>query len=1120
MARERSGPARTPAITRRVASSAARRSAAPTNAQALRQRAGIEGAQALLARASAPLPAQVSMRTPVSLQGAHVSHPSDPAEHEARETGRRVVHMGELVQRADVRHDEDGGKHKIQRAVLPARPAPPASTPPAPPVAAAAGTSGAPLPAGVRGFMEARFGANFGQVRIHTDDDAARRSASLDAHAFTVGPHVYFGRDRFRPDNEQGRELIAHELTHTIQQGAASQRRDKPGVAARASTHVQRDLIEIPDPRKYFAEKAANIPGFTMLTVVIGVNPISGAHVERSAGNILKGAIELIPGGAVITDAMNRHGVFASASVWVQEQFDAIKDIAGSVSQDIDGFLHQFKLTDLTDPGDLWNRARGIVDRPIARITAFAIALKDGIVGLIKDAILRPIADFARTTDGYPLLCAVMGKDPITGESVEQDPESLLGAFMKFIGEEEIWDNMQKAKAVPRAFAWFKGAIAALKGFISEIPGLFVQAFHALEVADIILIPRAFAKLAGVFGGFAGRFVTWGATAVWNLLEIVFDSVSPGALSYIKRTGAALRKILRDPLPFVGNLIKAAKEGFLNFAEHFLDHLKAGLIDWLTGSLPGIYIPRAFTLIEIAKFALSVLGLSWANIRQKLVKATSETFVKGLEKGFDIVVALVRDGPVAAWDKIKEQLADLKETVIGGIQDFVVDMVVKRAIPKLIAIFIPGAGFISAIISIYDTVMVFVNKLKSIAQLVASFVDSIINIANGNIGAAVARVEGALASGLSLAINFLAGFAGLGKVADKVMGVFNKVRAPFDKALDWLVGWIAKAANWVKKGAASAVAVGKKVVGKLFNWLAVKTGFKDDKGKSHSILVEEKGAHPYLAIASTVMPARAFLDAFVKSKGVGFETANKTQIDEVKAAIADAEKTLAQIDAKVAKGRPLESPEIDKLQNELLKKNVVVGERLSTLMGRAELNIKDIRERYLLEGLTGTYGSMPKPKGDNFTADHQPQAAVLIAAYEFGYFDEKGQLFTRKENRAKQGYAINLHKIRHMAGATFGGKGTKTKEDFNRKVAPLASGKKKQEQRDAVVTVLRQELTRDVDVMQGVANPDSAFWTDLSDKKQSGLDEADSKTLIGEVSKRIIAGENQIKNQDIDSLSK
>jgi hypothetical protein len=177
-------------------------------------------------------------------------------------------------------------------------------------------------------------------------------------------------------------------------------------------------------------------------------------------------------------------------------------------------------------------------------------------------------------------------------------------------------------------------------------------------------------------------------------------------------------------------------------------------------------------------------------VRAKLVKAVGETVVQALEIGFDIVVTLVTQGPAAAWDKIKEHLTNLKDMVIGGITDFVIDLVVKKAIPKLVAMFIPGAGFIAAILSIYDTVMVFVNKLAKIVQVITAFINSIVAIAAGQIGAAASKVEGILAGLLALAINFLAGFAGLGKVTDKVMGVINKVRGYIDKALDKLIGWI------------------------------------------------------------------------------------------------------------------------------------------------------------------------------------------------------------------------------------------------------------------------------------------------------------------------------------------
>src|SRR5207249_5703032 len=153
---------------------------------------------------------------------------------------------------------------------------------------------------------------------------------------------------------------------------------------------------------------------------------------------------------------------------------------------------------------------------------------------------------------------------------------------------------------------------------------------------DIILVPRAFAKLAAVFGGFIVNFITWAGNALWTLLELIFEVVSPAALKYIKKTGAALKSILKNPLPFVGNLVKAAKLGFTNFADHFGAHLKAGLIDWLTGSLPGVYIPKAFAIGEIVKFVFSVLGLSWQNVRVKLVKVVGETAVKAMEVGFSI----------------------------------------------------------------------------------------------------------------------------------------------------------------------------------------------------------------------------------------------------------------------------------------------------------------------------------------------------------------------------------------------------------------------------------------------------------------------------------------------------
>ena len=77
---------------------------------------------------------------------------------------------------------------------------------------------GAPLDPTARAFMEPRFGHDFSQVRVHTDTRAATVARSLDALAFTVGNDIAFAPGQYRPGSDEGRALLAHELTHTLQQ--------------------------------------------------------------------------------------------------------------------------------------------------------------------------------------------------------------------------------------------------------------------------------------------------------------------------------------------------------------------------------------------------------------------------------------------------------------------------------------------------------------------------------------------------------------------------------------------------------------------------------------------------------------------------------------------------------------------------------------------------------------------------------------------------------------------------------------------------------------------------------------------------------------------------------------
>jgi uncharacterized protein DUF4157 len=77
---------------------------------------------------------------------------------------------------------------------------------------------GTPLDRDTRGLMESRLGADFSDVRVHTDSQASESARAVQAHAYTVGTDVVFQSGKYTPETDSGKHMLAHELTHVVQQ--------------------------------------------------------------------------------------------------------------------------------------------------------------------------------------------------------------------------------------------------------------------------------------------------------------------------------------------------------------------------------------------------------------------------------------------------------------------------------------------------------------------------------------------------------------------------------------------------------------------------------------------------------------------------------------------------------------------------------------------------------------------------------------------------------------------------------------------------------------------------------------------------------------------------------------
>ena len=172
------------------------------------------------------LPANVQPKLTLSL-------PGDSYEQEADRVSEQVMRMPEPpLRRAFPRgggcptcqtKQPDHKDERLQTKRVQAGETEQTTTPPS--VQEVLAAPGQPLDQATRGFMEQRFGFDFSRVRVHSDAAAEQSARDVNARAYTAGDNIVFGAGGFTPSTREGRRLIAHELTHVVQQGG----RGRPG---------------------------------------------------------------------------------------------------------------------------------------------------------------------------------------------------------------------------------------------------------------------------------------------------------------------------------------------------------------------------------------------------------------------------------------------------------------------------------------------------------------------------------------------------------------------------------------------------------------------------------------------------------------------------------------------------------------------------------------------------------------------------------------------------------------------------------------------------------------------------------------------------------------------------
>ncbi|MGW6446037.1 phage tail protein [Lentzea sp. NPDC055074] len=320
-----------------------------------------------------------------------------------------------------------------------------------------------------------------------------------------------------------------------------------------------------------------------------------------------------------------------------------------------------------------------------------------------------------------------------------------------------------------------------------------------------------------------------------GFVDAAIDAVK-GVITTIRELAAMLRDVLsraagvvgdivKKPVEFLGNLIAGVKGGILKFKDNILDHLRKGLMGWLFGALAeaGIELPEKFDVRGIVRLLASIFGLTWSNIRSRLVRQIGEKAMSAAEKGVEIFQVLTSQGVAGLWQMLMDKLGDIKETILAQVKDFVVTKIITAGITWLIGLLNPAAAFIKACKLIYDVVMFFVNNGSRIMKFVNTVIDSVADIVRGNVSGVVNKINDVLGQMVPLIIGFLASAIGLGGIGAKIRSIIETLQKPVNKALDWVIkkgltlaGPLIRAAKGISGKVKAKVAAGKAwVKGKL-----------------------------------------------------------------------------------------------------------------------------------------------------------------------------------------------------------------------------------------------------------------------------------------------------------------
>ncbi len=488
---------------------------------------------------------------------------------------------------------------------------------------------GSNLDENTRGEMESNFGADFGNVRVHTGSEATQLSQDLGAKAFTHGSDIYFNQGQYNPNSSEGKHLLAHELTHTVQQGASLQR--KVNISTSKAPNIQLlwgaakrwAIRKFKKGLNWLAERT--VPGYTLLNVVLGKNLITGDAVARSGVNLIRGYMRLSPViGSILLSELEETESLPQAGKWVEGKVAEFGIDFDDIARRLELMWDEMSITKGVEGNiGIFKKHLGPV---IGKIMAFSSVVMEKVKELRFEAALRLV--------GAGELLDALKKDPQAFKKAIDDPKTVLKQFM--VG------------ALKKGFANFKD------NFITHFKGALLGWLFGKAAQMGVQMPKQF-DIAGLF------------SLIAQVVGATYTQIRAMVVQRLGPKGEMIVDKLETTVTFIKDLVTKGPIVLWERVKDFLSNLKEMIFSKIATLVSTEIITAAVTkLLSMLNPAGAIVQLAMTLYRVIKFFIDNWETIKSVAMGIlnSIgMVALNKIGPAAAF--VEKILAQGMKLIIG-----------------------------------------------------------------------------------------------------------------------------------------------------------------------------------------------------------------------------------------------------------------------------------------------------------------------------------------------------------------------------------------------------------------------------------------------------------------------